>query len=55
MAGTVGGIVTALVDDAVVYGTLRKLIGLRLDREVEFMDADPATRRVSLIPKSETH
>ena len=55
VAGTAGGIVIALVGGTVVYGTLRKLVGLRLDREAEFMGADLAIHRVSSTPESETH
>lgn len=55
VAGTVGGIVIALIGGTVVYGTLRKCVGLRLDREAEFMGADLAIHRVSSTPESETH
>ena len=53
--GTAGGIVIALIGGTVVYGTLRKCVGLRLDREAEFMGADLAIHRVSSTPESETH
>ncbi|CAJ0801562.1 Ammonia channel [Ralstonia condita] len=55
VAGTAGGIVIALVGGTVVYGTLRKFVGLRLDREAEFMGADLSIHRVSSTPESETH
>lgn len=55
VAGTAGGIVIALIGGTVVYGALRKLVGLRLDREAEFMGADLAIHRVSSTPESETH
>lgn len=55
VAGTAGGIAIALIGGTVVYGTLRKLVGLRLDREAEFMGADLAIHRVSSTPESETH
>ncbi|MGM3275071.1 ammonium transporter [Ralstonia sp. 24A2] len=55
VAGTAGGIVIALIGGTVVYGVLRKLVGLRLDREAEFMGADLAIHRVSSTPESETH
>ncbi|WP_296223693.1 ammonium transporter [Ralstonia sp. UBA689] len=55
LAGTAGGIVIALIGGTVVYGTLRKFVGLRLDREAEFMGADLAIHRVSSTPESETH
>ena len=55
VAGTAGGIVIALIGGTVVYGTLRKCVGLRLDREAEFMGADLAIHRVSSTPESETH
>ena len=45
----------ALIGGTVVYGVLRKLVGLRLDREAEFMGADLAIHRVSSTPESETH
>lgn len=55
VAGTAGGIVIALVGGTVVYGVLRKVVGLRLEREAEFMGADLAIHRVSSTPESETH
>ena len=55
VAGTAGGIVIALIGGTVVYGALRKIVGLRLDREAEFMGADLAIHRVSSTPESETH
>ncbi|CAJ0691084.1 ammonium transporter [Ralstonia mannitolilytica] len=55
VAGTAGGIAIALIGGTVVYGTLRKLVGLRLDREAEFMGADLAIHRISSTPESETH
>ena len=55
VAGTAGGIVIALIGGTVVYGALRKFVGLRLDREAEFMGADLAIHRVSSTPESETH
>jgi len=55
VAGTAGGIVIALVGGTVVYGVLRKWVGLRLDREAEFIGADLAIHRVSSTPESETH
>ncbi len=55
VVGTAGGIVIALIGGTVVYGTLRKCVGLRLDREAEFMGADLAIHRVSSTPESETH
>ena len=55
VVGTAGGIVIALIGGTVVYGTLRRIVGLRLDREAEFMGADLAIHRVSSTPESETH
>ncbi|GCB06044.1 ammonium transporter [Ralstonia sp. SET104] len=55
VAGTAGGIVIALIGGTVVYGALRKFVGLRLDREAEFMGADLAIHRISSTPESETH
>ena len=46
LAGTVLGIVVALVGGAVVYGTLKATIGLRLSHEQEFNGADLSIHKI---------
>ena len=53
--GTVAGVVVALVGSLVVYGVLKKLVGLRLDAEAEFNGADLSIHRVSATAERETN
>lgn len=55
VAGTLMGIVVALVGGTVVYGTLKKLVGIRLDPEEEFNGADLTLHRISATPERETN
>ena len=48
-------IVVALAGSFAVYGTLKKLIGLRLDREEEFDGADLAIHRITATPEREAN
>lgn len=50
VAGTVLGIVVALVGATVVYGALRATVGLRLDEEQEFLGSDLSIHRISATP-----
>lgn len=45
--GTGLGILVALAGGALVYGGLRRLVGIRLDRESEYMGADLSIHRIS--------
>lgn len=46
LLGTLMGIVIALVGGAVVYGGLKKIVGLRMDAEEEFDGADLAIHKI---------
>jgi Amt family ammonium transporter len=48
-------IVVALAGSFAVYGTLKKLIGLRLDREEEYDGADLSIHRISATPEREAN
>jgi len=50
VAGTLLGIVIALVGAAIVYGALRATVGLRLDEEQEFLGSDLSVHRISATP-----
>jgi len=54
LIGTVLGIVVALVGGTVVYGTLKKVVGIRLDPEAEFNGADLSLHRISATAERET-
>ena len=53
LAGTVLGIVIALIGGFVVYGLIKKLVGIRLDAEEEFNGADLAIHKISATPEGE--
>lgn len=46
LIGTLTGIVIALVGGAIVYGLLKKLVGIRLDAESEFDGADLSIHKI---------
>jgi Amt family ammonium transporter len=52
--GTLGGITVALIGGAVVYGSLKAIIGIRLDPEEEFNGADLSIHKVSATAERET-
>jgi Amt family ammonium transporter len=54
LIGTLGGVAVALIGSALVYGTLKQLVGLRLDPEEEFNGADLSIHRVSATAERET-
>lgn len=54
VAGTVLGIVIALVGGAIVYGTLKATMGLRLTHEEEFNGADLSIHKISATSERET-
>lgn len=51
--GTLMGIVIAVVGALVIYGTLKALVGLRLDAEEEFMGADLSVHKISATAEKE--
>ncbi|MDP2829948.1 MAG: ammonium transporter [Sulfuricellaceae bacterium] len=53
LAGTLLGVVIALVGGTLVYGVLRKLVGIRLDPEDEFNGADLSIHKISATPEGE--
>ncbi len=53
LVGTVLGIVVALVGGLLVYGALRRTVGLRLDPEEEFNGADLSIHRIGATPERE--
>lgn len=55
LIGTLMGIAVALIGGALVYGVLKKTIGLRLDAEEEFNGADLSIHRISATPERETY
>lgn len=46
LIGTLAGIVTALVGGGIVYGLLKTLVGIRLDKESEFDGADLSIHKI---------
>ena len=55
LIGTVAAIVVALAGGAIVYGTLKTLVGIRLDPEEEFEGADLTIHKITATPDRETH
>ncbi len=55
LIGTGLGVVIAFVGGYVVYGVLKKTIGIRLDEEEEFNGADLSIHRITATPERETH
>jgi len=54
VVGTVGGIVVALIGGTIVYGLLKRFVGLRLDQEEEYNGADLSIHKISSTPERET-
>ena len=52
---TAMAIAIALIGSAIVYGTLKSTLGLRLDREEEFEGADLSIHRISSTPDNESN
>ncbi len=50
VAGTLLGIVIALTGGFIIYGTLKSLMGIRLDQESEYIGADLAIHKISATP-----
>ncbi|MDP5238164.1 ammonium transporter [Uliginosibacterium sp. 31-16] len=53
--GTLGGITVAVIGGGIVYGTIKKTTGLRLDAEEEFNGADLSIHKISATPERETN
>jgi Amt family ammonium transporter len=53
LVGTGLGITIALAGGFVVYGTIKKLVGIRLDPEDEFNGADLSIHKISATPEGE--
>ena len=47
VAGTLSGIAIAVIGALIVYGTLKALVGIRLEPEDEFMGADLSIHKIS--------
>ena len=54
-AGTLLGIVIALVGGWIVYGIIKSVSGIRMDEEDEFNGADLAFHRISATPGRDSH
>ncbi len=54
VAGTLLGILIAVTSGAIVYGTLKATVGLRLDPEEEFNGADLSIHKISSTAERET-
>jgi Amt family ammonium transporter len=54
LIGTLLGVGIALVGGFLVYGTIKSLVGLRLDAEEEFDGADLSIHKISSSPERET-
>jgi Amt family ammonium transporter len=54
LIGTLGGVAVALMGSTLVYGALKRLVGLRLDPEEEFNGADLSIHKVSATAERET-
>jgi Amt family ammonium transporter len=55
LIGTLGGVAIATLGSLVVYGTLKRVVGLRLDPEAEFTGADLSIHKVSATAERETN
>ena len=53
IAGTFFGIAIALVGGFIIYGVLKRFVGIRLDQEQEYMGADLAIHKISATPQGE--
>jgi len=54
LVGTLLGIIIAFAGGYVVYGALKKLVGIRLDAEEEFNGADLSIHRITATPERES-
>ena len=54
LIGTITGILIALISGFVIYGVLKKAVGLRLDPEEEYEGADLSIHRITSTPDRES-
>jgi len=54
LIGTLMGVVIALIGGFLVYGAIRKAVGIRLDPEEEFNGADLTIHRITATPERES-
>jgi len=54
LTGTLLGVLIALAGGFVVYGVIKKIVGLRLDQEEEFNGADLTIHKISATPERES-
>ena len=54
LTGTILGITIALAGGFLVYGVIKKLVGIRMEPEDEFMGADLSIHRISATPERES-
>jgi Amt family ammonium transporter len=54
LIGTLTGILIALAGGGVIYGLLKKMVGIRLDPEQEFDGADLSIHKISATSERET-
>ncbi|MDE2259879.1 MAG: ammonium transporter [Betaproteobacteria bacterium] len=54
IAGTLLGISIALAGGFVIYGTIKTLMGIRLDQESEYLGADLAIHKISATPEHDS-
>ncbi len=54
LIGTVMGIVIAVVGGALVYGVLKRTVGIRLDQEQEYEGADLSIHKITATPERES-
>jgi Amt family ammonium transporter len=55
LIGTALGVTVALISGVLIYGALKKMVGIRLDPEQEFDGADLSVHRISATPERETN
>jgi ammonium transporter, Amt family len=54
LIGTILGVAIAVVGSAIIYGTLKRLVGIRLDPEQEFDGADLSIHNITATAERET-
>ena len=54
IAGTLLGVVVALVSGGLIYGALKLTVGLRLEAEEEFEGADLSIHKITATPDTNT-
>jgi Amt family ammonium transporter len=55
LIGTALGVVIALAGSAIIYGLLKKMVGIRLEPEQEFDGADLSIHNISATPEREAN